>query len=155
MQLTLSTLLDCPLEQAVAHVRTPRLLEHVSHPILHFAPVESSAQPPLAPHEALTEGTHWVALRLFGWLPLGRQAIVVSYPPCTNGFALRDNGYSALIRRWDHHITLMPEGAKTRYTDRITIEAGLLTLPVWLFAQVLYRHRQRRWRALVRSGFVY
>jgi len=64
---------------------------------------------------------------------------------------LRDNGYSALITTWDHWITVEPDGERgTRYRDEVEVKAGLLTPFVWLFAQVFYRHRQRRWRALAR-----
>ena len=35
---------------------------------------------------------------------------------------------------------------RTRYSDEVLIEAGLLTCFVWAFAQWFYRHRQRRWR---------
>lgn len=150
MQLTLSTLLDCPFDQAAAHAKTLRLLQHVARPLMHITP----EQPPPWPTE-WPEGTHWASLRLFGVVPLGRQAIVISYPPFEGGVALRDNGHSALIRRWDHRITLEPVGSQTRYTDHLTLDAGWRTLPVWLFAQVFYRHRQRRWRALVRRGFRY
>jgi len=37
------------------------------------------------------------------------------------------------------------------YTDEIEIQAGWLTPGIWLFAQLFYRHRQRRWKALLRS----
>jgi hypothetical protein len=37
------------------------------------------------------------------------------------------------------------------YMDRIEIEAGVMTLPVWLFANVFYRYRQMKWRKLLRS----
>jgi len=37
------------------------------------------------------------------------------------------------------------------YTDQIDIQAGILTPPIWLFAHIFYRYRQRRWRHLVRA----
>jgi hypothetical protein len=33
---------------------------------------------------------------------------------------------------------------------RIEIACGFLTLPVWAFAWLFYRHRQRRWKKLLR-----
>jgi len=35
----------------------------------------------------------------------------------------------------------------------VTIEAGILTPFVWLFARLFYAHRQRRWAALAAKGF--
>jgi transglutaminase-like putative cysteine protease len=51
-------------------------------------------------------------------------------------------------------IRVEPEaGDGTRYTDTVEVRAGPLTVIVWMFAQAFYRHRQRRWRSLVRHGF--
>jgi hypothetical protein len=55
---------------------------------------------------------------------------------------------SALVRRWDHVIEVREVDGRTVYSDTIEIEAGLLTLPVRIFAEFFYRHRQRRWRRL-------
>ena len=66
---------------------------------------------------------------------------------------LRDNGEGVLMRRWDHRITLQPlSDGRTLYTDDIEVIARhlpwLMTPLSALFAQVFYRHRQRRWRQL-------
>jgi len=93
---------------------------------------------------------------LFGVIPLGWQAIVITLPePEGNSRFVRDNGYSLLIRRWDHWITIEPagDGTCTRYTDTVHVDAGLLTPLIAGFAKVFYAHRQRRWRALARRGF--
>ena len=39
---------------------------------------------------------------------------------------------------------------EARRLIEIVIEAGPLTLLVWLFANWFYRHRQRRWRRVAR-----
>jgi hypothetical protein len=88
---------------------------------------------------------------MLGFLPFGKQAIVISFPKSVGGFLLRDNGYSGLIKVWDHKISITTDAGRTRYNDSVTIHAGVLTLPVWLFAQAFYRHRQRRWRLLARQ----
>lgn len=66
---------------------------------------------------------------------------------------MRDNGQGLLMRRWDHRILLqaLPDG-RTLYTDEVEVVARhlpwLMTPLSTLFAQVFYRHRQRRWRQL-------
>ncbi len=151
MKVDLSIELDCAFEQAVAHVRQPRLLCHVAHPLVSFTPVSGQGFP-----DVWHEGTHWVKLRLLGLVPLGRQAIVISMPPVAHGFALRDAGYSALVSRWDHLILIEPlAGGGVRYRDQVEVRAGLLTPLVWLFAQCFYRHRQRRWKRLAANDFRY
>jgi ligand-binding SRPBCC domain-containing protein len=149
MVVEVSTRLECRPDEAERHVRTTRLLRHIAAPLIRFVPEEE------LPAEIPNEGTFRVRMYLFGVLPLGWQAIVVSFPEHAAGFCLRDNGYSPMISRWDHVITIEPEGDGTRYRDRVAIEAGVLTPLIWLFAQVFYRHRQRRWRELVRRNFRY
>ena len=84
MYLDISTFLDCSPEQAAANAKTPRLLEFVASPLVEFKPVSPSTFP-----EFWTEGTHWVSMRILGFLPFGTQAIVISYPPSAEGFLLR------------------------------------------------------------------
>jgi hypothetical protein len=150
MIVDISTVLECSLDEAVNHVKTPQLLEFVAAPLVRFVPVS----PPLFP-DAWSEGEYTVALRLFGIVPFGKQAIVISMPPTETGFIVRDAGHSALIHTWDHLITITPHGRGCHYRDRVDVRAGMLTPFVWLFAQLFYRHRQRRWRALVAKGFDY
>lgn len=150
MKISLSTGISCSWEEAAEQVLTTRLLHYIARPLVSFSPVGADPLP-----DTWTEGTHWVRLRLFGVLPLGKQAIVISILPVTRGFALRDAGYSTLIPVWDHTLTIEPSPKGALYTDTVEVKAGLLTPFIWLFAQVFFRHRQRRWRALAASGFDY
>jgi len=150
MQVDLHTVLDGELNEVIAHAKTPRLLRFVADPLIRFSPIEPGTWP-----DSWAEGTYLVGVRIFGYLPFGQQAIVISYPESRDGFVMRDNGHSALIKRWDHTISMTAVEGRTRYQDVVIIEAGLLTLPVWLFAKLFYRYRQRRWRLLARRGFRY
>jgi hypothetical protein len=147
MEVDLSTTLHCTTREAIARVRSPRVLSTVSYPLVTFLPLVPSAWP-----EQWAEGRYWVAMRLFGMVPLGRQALEISYPSASV-FTLRDHGHSRLIRCWDHVITVEGDLHGARYRDQLRFEAGVLTPLVWLFAQIFYRHRQRRWRQLARRGF--
>lgn len=144
--------LDCPPERAWRELQRPALLRWVAAPLLRFRPLE----PPAFPERWLA-GEHLVRLELFGLVPLGRQVIGIEILDARGPvYRLRDNGRGRLARTWDHLITLEPlPGGRTRYRDRVVVEAGILTPFVWLFAQLFYRHRQRRWRALVARGFSY
>ena len=140
-------MLDMDADTVWRQVQRPRVLTHVSRPMLLLRPVD----PPEWP-EAWPDGEHVVSLWLLGFMPLARQVISVSRPPPSGGARhLRDNGRVALARRWDHLVTVEPLGDRTRYIDRVEIEAGWLTPLVAAFAAVFYRHRQRRWRRLARS----
>lgn len=147
MHLDIATLLPCSVEVAAAEIRRPPRLHYVAWPLVVFRPCPETPWP-----AQWLPGTYWASMRLLGILPLGRQAIVISYPPSA-GFALRDNGHSRWMRRWDHLIALESHPQGCVYRDRLSIDAGVFTLPVWLFAQVFYRYRQYRWRRLARRGF--
>jgi hypothetical protein len=145
VQVNLSTILPIPVETAWDLVQTTALLEHVSAPLLRFVPIEPRALP-----SVWSECAYHVRVLLFGAIPMGEQWIDVSRLAAgPDSFQLRDNGWGSLARRWDHLITIDPVGPGTcRYTDRVDIAAGVLTPLIWAFAQLLYRHRQRRWRVL-------
>jgi hypothetical protein len=149
MLINISTYLPCMPSIAIKHANSPQLLLYIAKPLVRFVALE----PPQFPL-TWADGTYRVSMRLFGIIPLGKQAIVISHPPA-DIFTLRDNGHSALIRTWDHTITITPSGTGTLYRDQVVIEAGLLTPLVWSFALLFYHHRQRRWRQLVSAGFDY
>jgi hypothetical protein len=150
MRVAVETLIDVSAEEVWARVRTLPLLEHVSAPLIRFAPVD----PPVPP-TVLADGDYRVSMQLFGVIPMGEQVIGVRFLETLSWpRKLLDDGHSALVSRWYHLIEVWPEGeGRAGYRDSVDIEAGLLTPLVWLFAQLLYRHRQRRWRALARDGF--
>ncbi|MEM9839269.1 MAG: hypothetical protein AAF830_08950, partial [Pseudomonadota bacterium] len=85
--------------------QTTRLLRHVTAPMISFHPID----PPTWP-ERWEEKSYLAGMRLFGWLPIGQQVIVIEKPPQQDGkLFVRDNGHSGMIKRWDHLITIEPE----------------------------------------------
>ncbi|WOE75319.1 hypothetical protein [Alterisphingorhabdus coralli] len=148
---TLTTHLAAPPETVRQHVGTSRLLNYITRPLIRFTPKAGQAFP-----EDWTPGEYKAWMWLFGLLPVGWQAIRISFPEPENATQfIRDNGYGPLIKRWDHMIEIRSDGDGTHYTDRVIIEAGLLTPLIAAFAQVFYGHRQKRWRKLVNSRFDY
>ncbi len=150
-----SCLLPCSPRRCFAEVETPRLLRYVSSPVVRFVAIDPPAFP-----ERWEDGNYRVGLRIFGWIPLGSQVIGISRGEFSDGDSgfraqLRDNGHSALATKWDHWITVESAPGGCRYTDRIEIQAGLLTPLVAAFAWFFYGHRQRRWQRLVRQDFEY
>ena len=151
MRVYIGTLLRCGPERAWQEVQRPALLRYITHPLVHFEPIAPNTFPP-----AWREGRYRVRMRLFGILPGGTQWIVIRLKVSPGIYELFDDGQGDLIAHWRHHITLRPtpEGF-THYTDTVDIEAGLLTWGVWLYANVLFRYRQSRWRRLVENHFDY
>ena len=101
MLVDVSTYLPREPEQAIRHVKTTQLHQYAAAPLLKFVPKEPSQLP-----EIWSEGTYWVSMYLFGFIPFGKQAIVVSFPEHKAGFCVRDKGYGSLARKWDHVVTV-------------------------------------------------
>ena len=150
MKVTRSTHIPLKPNTVWAEVQTAGLLQHIAWPLMRFEPVSSTAFDKFRPG-----GRYEVKLRLFGIIPFGTQWIVTSMHEADGTDwpkRLRDNGHSALISRWDHWITVMPEpNGGTHYSDEVEVSAGALTPFIWAFAQIFYWHRQRRWRGLAKS----
>lgn len=150
MKVDLSTTIDLSAEAVWAELQTAPLLMHIAWPLMRFVPLGNEPLDTFKPG-----GRYLVKLRLFGVLPFGAQWIVTSVHMPESGEwpkRLRDDGHSAMIRKWDHWITITPNpDGSTDYKDEVEISAGVLTPFVWTFAQLFYRHRQRRWRGLART----
>ena len=150
MRVSRSTRIDLPPATVWAEVQTAPLLQYIAWPMLRFLPVGEISLDAFQPG-----GRYQVKLRLFGFIPLGTQWIVTSlHEPETGDWPkrLRDNGYSALISKWDHWITIAPDATGgVHYSDDVEISAGILTPFIWGFAQIFYWHRQRRWRGLAQT----
>jgi hypothetical protein len=144
MNVYVESILPCPADAVWAEVRRPSLLLEVIRPLVAIAPVDGPRFPDRWDHGATVRCRSY----LFGLIPLGTRTIVLErVDPRAREIQSRER--DPLIRRWDHLVRVRPAaGGRTRYSDQIVVEAGWLTLPVWLFAQWFYRHRQRRWRAV-------
>ena len=86
--------------------------------------------------------------RLFGVIPFGTHTIhIVRLDP--DGISSREGNEHVPV--WNHDITLKAVDAKhTRYTDRVEIQPGWKTVFIWLWANVFYAHRQRKWIRLLK-----
>lgn len=62
---------------------------------------------------------------------------------------LTSNEHGGLIRSWVHDIVLEPlDGNRTRYTDRVRVDAGWATTAITVLAWLFYEVRQNRWQRL-------
>jgi hypothetical protein len=147
MRVLVKSRLPCDADHAWAEVQTSALLREICWPLIRLAPAGGASD--IA--ERWVSGAT-VQLRLFlcGFIPLGTRHLHWERID-QRQLEMQTREHDPLIRRWDHRIHVEPMGAsQCRYTDDVEIEAGLLTLPVWLFAQWFYRHRQHRWKAVAR-----
>jgi hypothetical protein len=146
MKVHVRTRLPCPAAAAWAEVQTSRLLLEVIEPLLRFVPAGADALP-----ERWQQGATVTCKGFFlGLLPLGTHAIYFERID-QEGRVIQTRERGGLIRRWDHTIRVQDAGpGRTLYSDEVEIDAGPLTVVVWLYAHWFYRHRQGRWRRVAR-----
>jgi len=73
MHLQRTVLLSCSPQQCFAEVQTPRLMQYIASPLVRFTPVEPKSLP-----ERWEEKDYLISVRLFGFLPIGRQWVNIS-----------------------------------------------------------------------------
>lgn len=119
-------------------------LMYVASPILIFKSQDGKE----LPEKWEVEKRYALRISAFGIVPLGKHYIVVKRID-SNRKEIFTNESGALTKTWDHLVRVEKIDEETvRYADEIEIKAGLLTIFIWLFAHIFYRHRQRKWKRL-------
>ncbi|MEL6838958.1 MAG: SRPBCC family protein [Pseudomonadota bacterium] len=81
-----------------------------------------------------------VKVRLFGWLPpMDYHMQLAEFDPERHRFRSIESG--GAIREWEHVLTVIPVDGGARLTDTVTIDAGLSTRLMRLWARFVYRRR--------------
>jgi len=139
-----STELDAPATLVWQALMVPEAFVVVSGALLRFPAAERHGRRWRTGD--VVEG--WTLL--FGLLPWSRHRLEVhAIDDEVMRFESRERG--GLVRRWDHVIEVTAiDGGRCRYTDRLVIDAGLVTPVVVAFGRVFYAYRQRNWRRLAR-----
>jgi hypothetical protein len=141
----ISTHLPCSETELWQKIIEPASLQHVASPILSFVPEHEGD----LSGEWQTGTPYPLKLYFLKFIPLGRHTItLVEIDKETNTIVSVESGRLANV--WNHTIRFREvTPGRLLYTDEIEIEAGWLTPVIWLFAQIFYRHRQRRWKVLL------
>lgn len=148
MKATISTRIKTSEERMWEELQKASSLVRVASPILKFKPKTGDAFP-----KKWAPGTEYrFRLWLFGVIPMGSHHIKIVKLDKEKR-TLISNEHGGLARTWNHLIQFesIDEDA-IQYMDKIEIQAGLLTFPIWLFAHFFYRHRQRKWKKLLEDA---
>ncbi len=145
MKAKISTILKTNENRMWEELQKVSSLIHVASPILKFRLKEGHSIP-----EKWSPGSEYIfKLSFFGIFPLGDHVIkLVELNKEEN--LLISNEHGKLSKVWNHIIKFNAIDNQTiEYTDEIEIKAGILTLSIWLFARIFYRHRQNKWKKLI------
>jgi hypothetical protein len=146
MRAYVASVLECPADKVWDEVQRSRLLLEVLWPLGRMTPVDG----PEFPERWLEGATVRCRFYLLGFIPVGPHTIFFErVDPSAREIQSRES--DPLVRHWDHLVRIQSNlDGTTHYSDEVLIDAGWLTVFVWLFAQTIYRHRQRRWRRVAR-----
>jgi ligand-binding SRPBCC domain-containing protein len=140
-----STDLDAPPDRVWEALKKVDTLRYITRGLLGFRP--------LGPVADTLRGGEVVRVRLlfFHVIPAWAHEIrIVGVDEEAHVIETREHGGG--VKTWNHTLTVEPAGdGRSRYTDRIEIDAGATTRLVWAYANLFYRYRQRRWRRLARG----
>ena len=144
----ISTRLACTEGKLWQRIVNPGSLQYVASPILTFVPAEEEG----FDDEWQVGRVYHLNLYFLRIIPLGQHTIqLVNIDRDANTILSKESGQ--LARVWNHriHFREVSPGIVS-YTDEIEIKSGWLTPVIWLFAQLFYRHRQRRWKSLLQNS---
>lgn len=143
MKVTVTSQFKLPARKTWALIQRSDTLEFVTRGLIGFRPL--SGKFPTAWQAGVTEQ---VRILLFGFIPAWKHQISFIKTDSDN-MQLNTEEAGGAISRWDHLMTVKATSeTSSSYCDSIEIEAGSLTLLIWLYAQGFYRYRHWRWKAL-------
>lgn len=144
-----ASIFDCNSEVLFNEVKKTKSLFYIGKPLIQFVQLSNYPLP-----EIWEDGKYPTKMYMLGFIPVGIQWIVMTVDESRMYF--RDNGYSKLIKKWDHKFYLKKiENDKTLYIDEVDINAGIFTPFIILFAHLFFRLRQRNWKRLIKNKFNY
>jgi hypothetical protein len=145
MIVTVQNILDAPPSSIWAAVKTTTAFLYVTRGFLGYGGAERF------PAEWPEGQSVWTRMWFFHVIPAPWMHCVRVERVDDGRREIQSREHGGFITCWDHLIRIEESsGGRTRYTDQITIKAGVLTPLVGLFAHVFYRYRQARWRKLAR-----
>ncbi|MBP3871169.1 MAG: hypothetical protein J6E46_09355 [Faecalicoccus sp.] len=136
--LTKSTVFPAGQETIFLKLKEFSTLQKIAWPYAAFKPVDQN-------NRAIWQkgSTFRYKFRLFGVIPLGVHTIYIEKFDMDGISSKEGNAY---VPVWNHEILLDPlDSTHTRYTDRVSIDAGWKTDLVYIWACAFYTHRQKRW----------
>lgn len=141
IEVSITSILPAPPERVWNELQKTETFLFVTDGMMSFADTDSWPEIMLEQGKVMP-----IRLRLWGVGPHFPHVIrFVEVNPQRRLVQTEEQG--GFVRVWDHRITVeLHEGGTTRYTDRLELQAGVLTPFIRPFATAFYRHRQRRWR---------
>lgn len=147
MKINLRTTVRTNIDTFWRKLKDPASLQYVAHPLISFRGIVD-----ITNGESWKEGsTHHLPMYYLNLVPAGAQKVTIVMVD-RDEHRIETNESGGVAKVWCHtmRLTSMEDG-KVEYKDELCIEAGWKTPLLWLFVQLFYRHRQRRWRKMLQT----
>lgn len=141
----ITTKMNTTPEKLWKEIMKPSSLQYVAAPLLYFYPLPGTKL------DGNWEINKEYNLRLYflRFIPIGFHRIVVKKIDVSQN-EIVSNESGLLAKVWNHEIKFNAiDSDQIEYKDIIELRAGMLTILVWIFSHLFYRHRQRRWKKLL------
>ena len=127
------------------YLQLMQTLQYIAFPFAVFKPVNGDDNFKWKEGESFE-----VYFRLFGIIPFGIHRIKIIQFDKVN-YQILSNESNRFVPVWNHRIYLHSiDNEHTEYTDEVEIDAGWKTRFVYLWANLFYAHRQKRWLKLLK-----
>jgi hypothetical protein len=138
-----TTVFPAGREEVLAKLQQLKTLQHIAWPYASFQPVGKAP-------EIWTAGqTSSYQFILFGCIPYGTHTIHIVH---LDEDGIQSEEGNEHVPVWNHQITLkMLDADHTEYTDMVVLNAGWKTFFIWIWANIFYTHRQRKWIRLLKD----
>jgi len=140
----ISTVFPASVEVIWAKLQKLSTLQYITAPYMTFKPINNISG--VWKENSSTDYN----LKLFTVIPFGVHTIkVIQFDKTT--LSVYTNETSKFIPVWNHRIVLKKlDNGFTLYTDIVEIKAGWKTIFIYLWGNLFYRHRQRKWLNLLK-----
>ena len=98
MKVSVSSIFDCNAKKLFAEIKKTKSLMYVARPLIKFSLSRGDLK------AEWTDGKYLFSMYFLSFFPIGKQWIVISVDD--KNMRIRDNGYSKLISKWNHIISV-------------------------------------------------
>ena len=143
--ITLTSIFPDSADEIIKRLQSVDTLQYIARPYAIFIPLDREVM--------WKEGGKFrFRLFIFGFIPIGVHVIHVDEFSSGGEYRIHTREYNPFMPVWNHTIVLKPLGEKTQYTDHVVMQARCFSGVAAMWAEFFYRHRQRKWRRLLKKA---
>lgn len=138
---------NCNISEMWQRIQNVSTLVEICKPMARFTPHKGEM-----PQNWIIGKSYNFNLYLYSVLPMGKHTIMIERMD-KHIHEIQSREYNTLVPIWNHLIKFELINDKSiRYTDEIDLYAGVLTSFVAWWSSLFYKHRQKKWKVILRKS---